>query len=252
MRIYLIVAGIYVFFVVHGVLLERARVNVFQLHLGSALLNIVLALLLKVDFSTQHVKRIVTTSCLLYASSVLCVASLSQVSYTTQLVIKSFKPIAFAFVVGAHNRGELVLAFLATLGIIVHTGLSHFSTRGISMLLCSMALDTAAAREQQALRLFDVNVSTIMFFGNIVPAVLSLPFVDINSGVSNYTFLLCVTLSLGQLFVNMLLTMRGPLLVSSVVTMRKMTNIVIGNSSWWQVANALFIHTVLIILLSRT
>ena len=202
----------------------------------------------------------------LFLVSMLCAnASLAYISFPTQLIMKSSKPISIVlcgliFVRKAYSYHRLISALIIVISVSMfmyeqytmqpHLQTSHSSsladTRknkfGIFLVLCSLTFDGLLATVQDRLRIYyTLQTYEMMYYVNLSSTFLLamallgsrelLSFLRIyqkHKDVILYLFLLGISSALGQNFIYYTVTQFGPLTVSIMTTFRKFCNILIS------------------------
>ena len=202
----------------------------------------------------------------LFLVSMLCAnASLAYISFPTQLIMKSSKPISIVlcgliFVRKAYSYHRLISALIIVISVSMfmyeqytmqpHLQASHSSsladTRknkfGIFLVLCSLTFDGLLATVQDRLRIYyTLQTYEMMYYVNLSSTFLLamgllgsrelLSFLRIyqkHKDVILYLFLLGISSALGQNFIYYTVTQFGPLTVSIMTTFRKFCNILIS------------------------
>ena len=202
----------------------------------------------------------------LFLVSMLCAnASLAYISFPTQLIMKSSKPISIVlcgliFVRKAYSYHRLISALIIVISVSMfmyeqytaqpHSQASHpnsladttNSKFGIFLVLCSLTFDGLLATVQDRLRLYyTLQTYEMMYYVNLCSTFLLtvalfgsrelLSFLGIyqkHKDVIVYLFLLGISSSLGQNFIYYTLTQFGPLTVSIMTTFRKFCNVLIS------------------------
>ena len=202
----------------------------------------------------------------LFLVSMLCAnASLAYISFPTQLIMKSSKPISIVlcgliFVRKAYSYHRLISALIIVISVSMfmyeqytmqpHLQASHSSsladTRknkfGIFLVFCSLTFDGLLATVQDRLRIYyTLQTYEMMYYVNLSSTFLLamallgsrelLSFLRIyqkHKDVILYLFLLGISSALGQNFIYYTVTQFGPLTVSIMTTFRKFCNILIS------------------------